>query len=255
MSSKVKSAITTGAFTVLVIVLMLFVSGYTFEPLPPKTPPDGFEVALAGSEPSLGEPEHGQGTDPAPSQKQNTSTPTTAPPATTKTPAQPNGVGQVNAGDKDIKSDAKPEEPKAPVINQNALYKGNRTNKNDGTGQGFGETNTPGNQGKDDGKNGGKGTGGHGTGYDFGTREAVKRDMPKNNTGLTGRVVVRACIDRNGYVIPNSVEYEPKGSNGAEGALRKLAIESAKKWRFDAPDNAPERVCGKITFNFENKTQ
>jgi hypothetical protein len=45
--------------------------------------------------------------------------------------------------------------------------------------------------------------------------------------------------------------YTQSGSTTADPNLVAAAIANAKKWRFKADGTAPERQCGRITYNFK----
>lgn len=258
MTTKTKSAISTAVFAGVMLLLMFLVSAYTFNPSeyikenPPKDPPEGFEV-------SLGEPDRGQGDEPAPSAKQNV-TPSARPAAsTTKTPTQNNGAGRVNASDQTVTSDAQTEETKTPEINQNALYKGNRNRNNDAQGSGLGNTDTPGNQGQADGNpnslntagNGGGGLRGNVKGFKVVSHPPVKFTS-RQQVNIT--ITLDVWVDNKGIV--KRVEY--RTSTFSDVRLRDKAIAMAQGTIF-APDPGTdigdELRKGTITVTFKNTAE
>jgi outer membrane biosynthesis protein TonB len=121
-----------------------------------------------------------------------------------------------------------------------------------GNGSGKGNTGKPGNQGDPDGGDSdilkGKTTG-SGVVEGFGGRGFTKPAAPKDDSQDTGNIAVAVCVDKNGRVI--SAEYTQKGSTSASSRLKAIAIENAKKYKFDA--GGPDKQCGTITYSFRVK--
>lgn len=257
MSTQTKSAISTAAFVGVMLLLMFFVSGYSFDKgayeqdNPPKEPPEGFEV-------SLGEPDRGQGDEPAPTAKeQTTAKPAPAAP-TQNTPTQSSSDANVNASDKTVTTDNKTEvsKPKEPEINQNALFPGNRNKNNNGRGQGLGETGTPGNQGQADGNPnslnpngiGGGGLSGNVKGFRLVSHPPIKFSSTRT-VNITFTLDVK--VDKNGNVI----EVKYRTSTYSDIQLRDKAIALAKGTKFapiDGSDIGDEPRRGTITVTFKN---
>lgn len=257
MSTKTKSAISTAAIVGVIFLLMFFVSGYTFDKgayemeNPPKDPPEGFEV-------SLGEPDRGQGDEPAPSAKQQTSSRPAAATSQQKTPTQNRGVGAVTPGDKDVKSDDTKTDvqPKEPEINKNALFPGNRNKNNNAQGTGLGNTGVSGNQGQADGNPnslnttgaGGGGLSGNVKGFKVVSHPPVKFTS-RQQVNITFTLDV--WVDKNGNVT--QVKY--RTSSYSDLQLRDKAIALAKGTKF-APDPGTdigdELRKGTITVTFKN---
>lgn len=63
---------------------------------------------------------------------------------------------------------------------------------------------------------------------------------------LSGKIVIRVAVDKNGRVT--SAEFEPAGSTLNDGAMVQAAIEAAKKARFTESRSFIEG--GTITYNF-----
>ena len=255
MTTKTKSAISTAIFAGVMLLLMFLISAYTFNPSeytkenPPKEPPEGFEV-------SLGEPDRGQGDEPAPSAKQNTGTTTPAAASTIKTPTQNNGADKVNASDKTVVTETPTEEPQTTEINQNAIYKGKRNKNNDAQGTGLGNTGTPGNQGQADGNphslntsgNGGGGLSGNVRGFKVVSHPPIKFT---SNQQVNITVTLDVWVDKNGKVT--RVEYLTSTYSNVQ--LKEKAIALAKGTIF-APlagtDIGDEPRKGTITVTFKN---
>ena len=258
MSTQTKSAISTAAIVGVIFLLMFFVSGYSFDKgayeqeNPPKEPPEGFEV-------SLGEPDRGQGDEPAPSAKQTTTAKPTSAAPTQNTPTQRSSDARVNASDKTVVSDNKTEEikPKEPELNPNALFPGNRNKNNNGKGQGLGETGTPGNQGQTDGNpnslntngTGGGGLSGNVKGFNLVSHPPIKFSSTKTvNITFT----LEVWVDKDGSVT--KVRYKTHSGFG-DDELRGKAIALAKGTKFapiSGSDIGDEPRKGTITVTFKN---
>lgn len=157
-----------------------------------------------------------------------------------------------------------------PVINPNALYKKK---------SGDGNTNTPGNQGKQngdlnatsytgDGGSGGGTGGGHGHGqgpgdgdgigpgsnkgisYVMKDRTAKYIPKPVYNSKEEGLVVVNIWVDKNGNVT--KAEAGARGTTTTNQALWKIATNAAKRATFSVNAKAPEEQKGTISYNFVN---
>lgn len=144
-------------------------------------------------------------------------------------------------------------EIKQPVVNQNALYKGN---KNAGSGKGDGEGAAPGNQGKPEGdplanNYDGTGSGNGGVALDIKSRRFVT--SPKiNDTGQkTGKIVIEIRVDKDGNVM--SAKGPARGSTLTDPTLVDKCEAAALGSRFNTLDSAPETQIGYITFNFKVK--
>ena len=257
MSTKTKSAISTAVFVGVMFLLMFFVSAYTFDPdvynkeNPPKDPPEGFEV-------SLGEPDRGQGDEPAPTAKQQTVAKPAPSAPSQNTPTQRNSDAKVNTSEKTVTADPNPAvtQPKEPEINQNALFPGNRNKNNNGKGSGLGETGTPGNQGQADGNpnslntngTGGGGLSGNVKGFRMVSHPPVKFSSTKT-VNITFTLAV--WVDKDGNV--KRVEY--LSSTYSDLQLRDKAIALAKGTRFaplSGTDIGDELRKGTITVTFKN---
>lgn len=256
MTSKVKSAISTAAIMGVVILLMTVVSAYTFDDVeyrkenPPKIPPEGFEV-------SLGEPDRGQGDNPAPASRQNAKT-STAATSQMNTPTQSKSTAKVNASEQEVETTTAPENNQEAKKTADDAWSRRKSNKNENNnqGSGLGDTKTPGNQGQSDGNanslntntNGGSGLNGNVKGFkvayhpkvEFTSRQAIN---------LT--VTLDVWVDRNGKVT--AVKY--RTSTYSDVRLRDKAIELAKGTLFEplpGNDMGDEPRKGTITVTFRN---
>lgn len=123
-----------------------------------------------------------------------------------------------------------------------------------GDGEGKGNTGKPGSQGDPNGdpdasKLEGISTGRGQVGGGLGSRGVAKTHTPTDNSQKQGTVVVKVCIDKSGNVI--SADFTQGGSTTNDATLKRIAINSAKKWRFQ-PGNV-DKQCGTITYNFRVK--
>ncbi|WP_017258745.1 hypothetical protein [Pedobacter arcticus] len=145
------------------------------------------------------------------------------------------------------------DKPATPVINQNALYKGN---KNKGTGTGDGTGNVAGNQGKPEGdplasNYDGTGSGNGGVALDLKSRRFVSRPAIDDSGQQRGFIVIDIVVDRNGIVI--SATGPGRGSSLTTPSLVEKCEKAALGSRFNTLDKAPENQNGTIVFNFKVK--
>ena len=121
-------------------------------------------------------------------------------------------------------------------------------------GEGKGKTDTEGNQGDPDGDPDasnleGISTGSGKVGGGLGNRGVRYEPTIKDQSQKTGRVVVKVCVDRNGNVV--SADYTQRGSTTTDADLKRLAIASAKRFRFT--ESTIDKQCGTITIDFKLK--
>lgn len=138
-----------------------------------------------------------------------------------------------------------------PSINQNALYKGKTNN---GTGEGDGTGNTPGNQGKPTGStltnnyNGtGSGNGGNLTGMI--NRNFISKPSVSDDSRRAGKVVVDIRVDKNGNVI-----YARAGARGTtitDPDLLDKCEDAVKRAKLNSLDTAPDMQQGTVVFVFK----
>lgn len=139
----------------------------------------------------------------------------------------------------------------APVINQNALYKGKTNN---GTGEGDGTGNVPGNQGKPNGSNlsnNYNGTGSGNGGLQMAQRSFITKPVVEGNNRIAGKIVVEIHVDKNGNVV-----YAKAGARGTsitDYTLLNQCEQSVKNIKLNSSDNAPDTQIGFYTFVFRVK--
>lgn len=123
-----------------------------------------------------------------------------------------------------------------------------------GNGSGNGDTGTPGNQGVDNGDPNadrlkGISTGDGRVSGGLGGRGVLQSPAVRENSQVSGRVVVSVCVGPDGSI--SEAKYTQSGSSTADPNLVRAAIANAKKWKFKADPTAPQRQCGKITYDFK----
>ncbi|WP_256007611.1 MULTISPECIES: energy transducer TonB [Pedobacter] len=139
----------------------------------------------------------------------------------------------------------------APVINQNALYKG-KANK--GTGSGDGTGSTPGNQGDRDGDplSNNYGEGGSGFGETpIALRRFTNLVLPRDDGQKTGKIAVRIQVNKAGVVV--GAVPGVKGTTLNDRELWQKCKEAVMGARLSAAENAPELQIGVVVFNFKVK--
>lgn len=246
---KIISAGITAAF-MLVVVLVLLSFGY--DPPDPPIPEEGVEV-------NVGDADFGSGDDPQPSSQQTgyvppasnnnqvvtQNTESTTPMPSNPTPSRPST--------QPVPQQEQPTEtkPKEPEINKNALFTGRRNNG--GSGQGSqGVTEGQGNQGKPNGSETSSNYSGNGGGngtYSLAGRTNVSLPKPNYSTNQQGKIVVKIVVNQQGRVI--RAEAPAQGSTIANSAMVEQARQAALKARFNADPNAPEEQSGTITYIYK----
>ena len=140
--------------------------------------------------------------------------------------------------------------PAKPTLNQNALYKGK---SNGGTGEGDGNTNTPGNQGKPTGStlaNNYNGTGsGNGGNLQMAQRNFVSPPKVSDSHQSAGRVVVEIHVDRQGNVI--SATAGAKGTTISDNGLLQKCQNACLNAKLNALETAQDTQIGYVTFVFK----
>lgn len=243
-----KNKLISGACTAVIMLLVaLVLISFGYDPPDPPIPEEGVEV-------NLGDSDFGSGDDPQPasepvpqaaaaSPNQVVTQNTEPAPAVDASKVQGNTVAPQPAVQQ-------PEAPKEPEINKNALFPGRR-NQNSGSGS-QGQSTGNGDQGKPTGtqtSNNYTGNGGGNGNYSLAGRSSVALPKPEYGSNNQGTVVVQIWVDRQGKVT--RAEYQPKGSNTADGDLVAKAVAAARKARFNADPAAPEEQKGTITYIFK----
>lgn len=136
-----------------------------------------------------------------------------------------------------------------PSVNQNALYKGATNN---GTGQGDGTGNTPGNQGKPEGStltNNYDGTGsGNGGNLNLGQRRFTSKPVVTNDGRQEGRVVIDIHVDKYGNII---YAKAGRGTKMSDLKLIQRCEDAVMRSRVNSLDSAPETQEGQVVFVFK----
>jgi TonB family protein len=144
-----------------------------------------------------------------------------------------------------------PLEEDPPKVNERALYKGRKDT--DATGS-EGITEGEGNQGSitgspdSDNYADGLSTGGGGINFSLAGRNPVSLPKPEYNAQVSGTIVVRIRVNRDGKVT--SAEPGYKGTNILDETLLEAARKAALKARFNAKADAAYTQAGTITYHF-----
>lgn len=257
MNQEEKNKTISGLITFLCMVLIVVVClSFGYDPPDPPIPEEGVEV-------NLGNSDFGQGSNPMPETSEASSAP--RPRAATEqvstqnteasAPIYSSPKPSTAKTDNPTPTTTKPEPPKEPEINKNALFSGNRGNKNKNASSGSeGNTYGKGNMGKEGGDpnsnryDGAPGKGG--TGFSLAGRSARALPSPNTSTNKEGKVVVKIWVDRAGNVT--QVSAPEKGSTLTDGALVNKAKSAAMKAKFSPKEDAPEVQTGTITYVFRN---
>ena len=122
------------------------------------------------------------------------------------------------------------------------------------SGDGKGETGTPGNQGDPNGDPNasnleGISTGSGDIGGNLGGRGVLFKPVIKDKSQKTGNINLKVCVDGNGNVI--SAVYTQGGSTTNDSDLKRTAIAGAKKYRFEK--SMLDKQCGTILIKFRVK--
>lgn len=244
MNPKIISGICTAIIMALVALVLL---SFGYDPPDPPIPEEGVEV-------NLGDSDFGSGDDPKPASTASSYAPPAAQNQVATQQAEPTPSLNASTNQGNTVSPAVTEQPtvenKEPEINKNALFTGRR-NQSSGSGS-QGVSTGSGDQGRANGtpnSNNYTGNGGGNGNYSLAGRSSVALPKPEYGSNKQGTVVVQIWVDRNGHVT--RAEYQPKGSNTADGDLVSKAIAAARKARFNADAAAPEEQKGTITYIFK----
>lgn len=264
-----RKAIVTTIVIHLIILALLFLFGLSYEYPPPAE--EGIQIAF-------GDSDQGTGDEQPKTEDLEENTPQTAQ-VIQPTIETPEEVITQDIEDAPVISDPIPteitkptevepeitqpkeeiieqEEPKQ-VVNQNAIFQPRPSETpNTSTSQGnFGKS---GDQGKVDGsknsdllgdKNYGLGDEGFKT--DLAGRSVVTKPSIVDHSQLTGVVVIKIKVDRNGNVI--SAKYTPRGSTTTNASLVSKAEKAAYQTQFSESPNGQMEQWGTITVVFKVK--
>ena len=255
MNQEEKNKVISGGVTFLCLALTVVIClAFGYDPPDPPIPEEGVEV-------NLGNSDFGLGNNPMPETSEASSAPRPRSATENVATQSTESTTPINSSDKPstAKTDnstpttTKPEPPKEPEINKNALFNGNRGNKNKNANSGSeGNTYGSGNMGKEGGdpnSNRYDGTPGNGgVGFSLAGRSAKALPSPNTSTQKQGKVVVKIWVDRAGNVTQTSAPE--KGSTVTDAALVRQAKAAALKAKFSPKDDAPEVQTGTITYVF-----
>ncbi len=150
-----------------------------------------------------------------------------------------------------VEEQAPPPEPEPPKVNERALYKGRKDT--DATGpegvtQGEGNQGSPTGSPDSDNYADGLSSGGDGINFSLDGRNRVSIPKPEYNAHVSGTIVVRIKVNRDGKVT--SAEPGYKGTNILDESLLESARKAALKARFNAKSDAAYTEAGTITYHF-----
>lgn len=255
LSQEDKNKLISGAITACCLALVLIVClAFGYDPPDPPIPEEGVEV-------NLGNSDNGQGDAPMPDASEASSAPRPAAATENVSTQRTESTTPINTSDKPstAKHDnptpttTKPEPPKEPEINKNALFNGSKAKKNNNAQSGSqGNTYGSGNMGKEGGDpnsnryDGAPGNGG--SGFSLTGRSAKALPQPSSSTQKQGKIVVKIWVDRSGNVT--QVSAPEKGSTLSDAGLVSQAKQAAMKAKFSAKEDAPEVQTGTITYVF-----
>jgi len=152
----------------------------------------------------------------------------------------------------DVEEAPPAEEEKPREVDQRALYPGRRNT--DETEASEGITQGEGNQGsitgspESDNYTDAMSTGQGGIDYSLAGRNPVSLPKPDYNTQVSGTIVVRIRVDRDGKVI--SAEPGVRGTNITDETLFEAARKAALNARFNHKEDAAFTQVGTITYHF-----
>jgi len=139
----------------------------------------------------------------------------------------------------------------APVINQNALYKGK---KNNGDEEGDGNGEVAGNQGKPEGdplsnNYNGTGSGNGGVALTLEGRRFISPPIIKDDGQKTGKIAVNIIVDKNGTVT--AAEAPGRGSTLTDPLLCDKCERAVLGAKFNKLETAPDEQRGVVMFVFK----
>lgn len=249
--NKVISGISTALF---LVVVMLVCMAFGYDPPDPPIPEEGVEVNVGNSDMGFGDNPMPSASEPSSAPRPVSATEQISTQNTESTvPLYSSPKPSTAKQDNQTPTTTKPEPPKEPEINKNALFNGNKGNKNKNDNAGSeGNTSGSGNMGKEGGDpNSGRYDGQPGKGgpsFSLAGRSAKALPSPSKTLNKEGTVVVKIWVDREGTVT--KVEAPEKGSTTTDAALVNQAKTAARSAKFSAKPDAPEMQTGTITYVF-----
>ena len=251
--NKVISGISTALF---LLVVMLVCMAFGYDPPDPPIPEEGVEVNVGNSDMGLGDNPMPEASEPSSAPRPASATEQLSTQNTeSSVPLYSSNKPSTAKQDNETPTTTKPEPPKEPEINKNALFNGSKGNKNNNQNAGSqGNTSGSGNMGKPDGdpnSNRYDGQPGKG-GVSFtleGRSKVALPSPPKDKANTEGTVVVQIWVDKHGNVIRTETEGI-KGSTLATNELKALAVDAAKRAKFSPKEDGPDVQVGYITYKF-----
>ena len=258
MTTENKNKVISGIGTaLLLLVVMLVCMAFGYDPPDPPIPEEGVEVNVGNSDMGFGDNPMPETSEPSAAPRPTSATENIATQNTESTvPLYSSNKPSTAKHDNPTPTTTKPEPPKEPEINPNALFGGNRGNKTTNPNSGSqGNTTGSGNMGKPDGNpNSGRydGQPGHGgPGFSLAGRTAKALPSPNNTVNKEGKIVVKIWVDQAGNVT--KVSAPEKGSTISDAALVKQAKAAAMSAKFSPKPDAPELQTGTITYVFRTR--
>ncbi|MDO5760689.1 MAG: hypothetical protein Q4Q06_06665 [Bacteroidota bacterium] len=144
---------------------------------------------------------------------------------------------------KNSRTKNKVEKPKEPTVESDAMFPGKKNSKGNGEGSGSGYG-----SGENGSGGGGNGNNSSGSGYSLNGRTAKYLPKPESNKRETGNVVVAIEVNQAGEVV--KAIAGGKGTTLMDVNLWRKCEQAAKKAKFSAKENAPEKQRGTITYRF-----
>ena len=248
LSQEDKNKLISGAITACCLVLVLIVClAFGYDPPDPPIPEEGVEV-------NLGNSDNGQGDAPMPDASEASSAPRPAAATENVSTQRTESTTPINTSDKPstAKHDnptpttTKPEPPKEPEINKNALFNGSFHSTVDSIFKLFFNMGKEGGDPNSNRYDGAPGNGG--SGFSLTGRSAKALPQPSSSTQKQGKIVVKIWVDRSGNVT--QVSAPEKGSTLSDAGLVSQAKQAAMKAKFSAKEDAPEVQTGTITYVF-----
>lgn len=247
--NKVISGITTALF---MLAAMLVCMAFGYDPPDPPIPEEGVEVNVGNSDMGFGDNPMPEASEPSAAPRPVSATEQISTQNTESTvPLYSSPKPSTSQRDNTTPTTTKPEPPKEPEINKNALFTGNKGNKNNNANTGSqGNTSGSGNMGKEGGDpnsnryDGQPGKGG--PGFSLTGRSAKALPSPNTAVNKEGKIVVKIWVDREGNVT--KVSAPEKGSTISDAPLVNQAKTAALKAKFSAKADAPEMQTGTITY-------
>ncbi len=138
-----------------------------------------------------------------------------------------------------------------PSVDSRALFKGR---KNNGTGAGDGNGNTPGNQGRPDGSTqsnnytGNGGNGGGGVSLNLAGRAFISKPRIQDDGQTAGRITVDITVDKKGSII--TAKAGGRGTTISNAALWYKCENAVLGCKLNALASGPEIQAGTVVFTF-----